>query len=258
MERQLQEPCNLLKALVHYVTSIESSNSSNMISFDFAQMLCRYNCLLVVDAVGSLGAVPLFTEKWEIDVLYSGSQKALSAPPGTSPISFSARAWEKVENRKSTVRSFYLDAVLLAQYWDIVQPYKYHHTGFPTNCYGLREGLAEIAEEGLEAVWKRHRENSELLWKGLEDMGIELFVSDKKYRLPTVTLVKLPDGIDWQKIIRYVLEKYSLEIAPGLGPSSGRVWRIGLMGYNSKKCNVELVLKALKNAMENVPRLNSD
>jgi alanine-glyoxylate transaminase/serine-glyoxylate transaminase/serine-pyruvate transaminase len=86
---------------------------------------------------------------------------------------------EKVENRKSTVRSFYLDAVLLAQYWDIVQPYKYHHTGFPTNCYGLREGLAEIAEEGLEAVWKRHRENSELLWKGLEDMGIELFVSDK-------------------------------------------------------------------------------
>ncbi|XP_062505628.1 alanine--glyoxylate aminotransferase-like isoform X2 [Corticium candelabrum] len=250
----LEEGLKEHKPRVMFVTHAESSGGTLQPLKDIGPLCHRYGCLLVVDAVASLGAVPLFTDAWEIDVLYSASQKVLSAPSGISPITFSRRAWKKVEQRKTRIRSFYLDATLLAHYWGVEQPLQYHHTGLPVNLYGMREALAEICEEGLQAIWERHQVNSELLWTGLENLGLKFLVPDKEYRLGTITAVILPSDVDSQAVIAYVKAKHNLEISPGLGPSKGKIWRIGLMGYNCKLHNVHLALKALKDAFDNIPK----
>ncbi|XP_067128493.1 LOW QUALITY PROTEIN: alanine--glyoxylate aminotransferase [Centruroides vittatus] len=214
------------------------------------KMCHKYNCLLIVDAVASLGAVPIYTDKWEIDVIYSGSQKVLGAPPGSSPMSFSPRAVEKIKNRNLPVQSYYMDALLLGNYWNCdIDPPGYHHTGPISNIYALREALSLLAKEKLEACWKRHKQCAELLYRGLEKMGLELFVEERDYRLPTVTTIRVPEGINWKEISMLIMKKYGIEISGGLGPTAGLVWRIGLMGYNCKVENVNFVLNALKAAL---------
>jgi len=194
-----------------------------------------------------------------IDVIYSGSQKVLGVPPGTAPVSFSPAARAKMEARSTKVQSYYFDMDLVGTYWGVdgVKA-AYHHTGMISNYYALREGLAILGEEGLVQTWDRHRSNAEILWRGLEDLGLKLFVKDPAERLVTVTTIEVPDGVDWLAVNTYIMNKYSLEIAGGLGPTVGKVWRVGIMGYNAQEEKVKLVLTALKDALQHVGWLKTE
>ena len=209
--------------------------------------LCReFDCLLLVDSVTSLGGVPLFIDDWGIDLSYSCSQKGLSCPPGLSPFTMSPRAVEKLERRKKKVANWYLDISLLSKYWG--QERIYHHTAPVNMNYALREALRLLAQEGLAQRWQRHRNNAQLLWDGLADLGLKCHV-DEEFRLPTLTTVRIPQGVDGKAVSKQLLQDYNIEIGGGLGELAGQVWRIGLMGYNSKPENVELVLQTLQKVL---------
>ena len=202
--------------------------------------ICRKNnCLFLVDAVTSLGAVKLLVDDWKIDLAYSCSQKGLSCPPGLSPFTMNIRAEEKLDKRKSKVPNWYLDLSLLNKYWGSDRVY--HHTAPVNMNYAIREGLRLIANEGLENIWERHLRNSEKLCDGLIELGLELHVS-KEFRLPTLTTVKIPPGVDGDLFRNHLLSEYGIEIGNGLGSLSGKIWRIGLMGYNSTDKNVDRLL----------------
>ncbi|XP_062371548.1 alanine--glyoxylate and serine--pyruvate aminotransferase a [Sardina pilchardus] len=214
--------------------------------------LChRHNCLFLVDSVASLAGAPLHMDKQGIDILYTGSQKVLNAPPGTAPISFSERACQKIFNRKTKPVSYFLDMSWLANYWGCDdKPRMYHHTGPVSGFFGLREAFAILAETGLENSWKQHKEVAEYFHQGLEAMGLKLFVEDKMARLPTVTTIVAPPGYDWKEITAYIMKTHQIEISGGLGPSAGMVLRVGLMGCNSTKSNVDMILAALADALK--------
>ncbi len=210
--------------------------------------LCReFDCLLLLDTVTSLGGVPVFLDHWHVDVAYSGSQKCISCPPGISPLTFGPRAVEKLNHRRTKVANWYLDMSLLGKYWGAERTY--HHTAPVNMNFALREALRIIAEEGLENRWERHLRNARALWEGLEDLGIGLHVSED-YRLPSLTTALVPDEVDAKAVTAYLLENFNIEISGAFGPLAGKVWRIGLMGHNSRHENVVLLLAALKEALE--------
>jgi len=217
--------------------------------------LCRESgSLLMVDTVASLGAVPFFVDKWGVDACYTGGQKCLSGPPGISPLTFSARAMEKIKSRKTPVANWYLDATLLAPYWCPPQgtPRKYHHTTPANLIYALREALILVAEEGLSHVWARHQSATDTLYHGLENMGIQLYVqftSEQGGRLRSLTSIAVPEGVDAKQVQQYLLDHFGIEIAGGLGQLAGKIWRVGLMGYNARPSNVKLLLTALREAL---------
>lgn len=228
-----------LLALVHAETSTGARQP-----LDGVAELCReHGSLLLVDTVTSLGGVPLFVDDWGIDVAYSGAQKCLSCPPGASPITFGPRAMEKIHGRKTPVSNWYMNADLLSKYWS-GSPRAYHHTAPMNLYYALREGLRLVAEEGLAARWARHQATAELFWAGLEEMGLECHV-DRAIRLPSLTTVRVPEGVDAAAVTRRLLTEYNIEIAGGLGELAGKVWRVGLMGFNSRRENVTTLLGAL-------------
>lgn len=210
--------------------------------------LCReFDCLLLVDAVTSLATAPLLFDDWKIDVAYSCSQKGLSCPPGLGPIAFGPRALEKMSNRKSTVSSWYLDVSLLATYWE-GDTRRYHHTAPINMNYALREGLRLVSEEGLAPRWARHREIAGFFWDGLEDIGLSCY-APRELRLPALTTVRVPDGVDAAAVARTLLLDYNIEVAGGFGQLAGKVWRVGLMGFNSRRENAMLLLDALKRVL---------
>ena len=205
--------------------------------------LCRaHDCLLLLDTVTSLGGVPLKLDEAKVDLAYSCSQKGLSCPPGLGPFTMGPRAEEKLDRRSGKVPNWYLDMSGLKSYWGSQRTY--HHTAPVNMNYGLREALRLLCEEGLENSWARHRRNSEELWAGLERMGLELHVP-LSHRLPTLTTVKIPDGVDGKAFATHLLNKHGVEIGNGLGDLAGRVWRVGLMGTNSKPETVERLLNLL-------------
>ena len=209
--------------------------------------LCReYDCLLLLDTVTSMAGVPLFLDKWGVDLAYSCSQKGLSCPPGSSPFTMSDRALEVLNNRKSKVANWYLDMSLLANYWG--KGRTYHHTAPVNMTYAIREALRIVAEEGLEARWQRHEEAAEYLYAGLEDMGLECHVP-RKHRLHTLTTVRIPEGVDGKAVTARLIDEHNMELGGGLGDLAGQVWRVGLMGYNAKKENVDTFLAALKKVL---------
>ena len=202
--------------------------------------LCRrYDCLLLLDTVTSLGAVPLALDAWNVDLAYSCSQKGLSCPPGLGPFTMGPRAEAKMMARKGKVPNWYLDVTLLNQYWGSDRVY--HHTAPVNMNFGMREALRLLAEEGLEAAWARHRTNAERLWAGLESLGLELH-APAHLRLPTLTTVRIPEGVDGKAFSLHLLNRHGIEIGGGLGALAGKVWRIGLMGYNSQPENVDRLL----------------
>lgn len=203
--------------------------------------------LFLVDTVTSLGGVPVRVDEWGIDIAYSGTQKCLSVPPGLSPITFSERAVERARDRKSKVQSWYLDINLIASYWGGERTY--HHTAPINALYGLHEGLRAVLEEGLEARFERHRLLGARLQSGLVDREMDLLVAEP-YRLPQLTAVRVPDGVDEASIRRELLERYGIEIGGGLGPLAGAIWRIGLMGETCRWENVTLLLSALDEILE--------
>ena len=214
---------------------------------DFRKVADEFGALLVVDAVATLAGLPLAVDRQRVDICFSGSQKAISAPPGMAPITVNARAEEVLRTRKTKVQSWYFDMSTAMNYWG--KERLYHHTPPISLIYGLREALRIVVEEGLEARWERHRRNQQALVAGLEAMGLELFVSKPADRLMTVTSVRVPQGIDDVKLRRELLDQFNIEIAGGFGPVKGQIWRIGLMGYSSQRAHVLLLLAALEQVL---------
>ncbi len=213
----------------------------------FRKVADELGALLVVDTVASLAAVPVHVDRERIDICFSGSQKAISAPPGMSPITVSPAAEEVFRKRKTKVQSWYFDLTTAMNYWG--KERLYHHTPPISLIFALREAMRLVMEEGLEARWERHRVNQHALIAGLEAMGLELFVKSPADRLPTVTAVTIPGGIDDLKVRTQLLDEFNLEIAGGFGPIKGKIWRVGLMGYCSQKPFVLLFLAALEKVL---------
>ncbi len=234
-------------AFVHAETSTGAQSD--------AEALCRlareHNCLTIVDTVTSLGGTPLEVDAWDIDAVYSGSQKCLSCVPGMSPISFSERAVEKISNRKAPVQSWFLDMNLIMGYWGQGGKRAYHHTAPVNALYALHESLVMLQQEGLEQAWQRHENNHKALAAGLAVLGLE-FVVPEGERLPQLNAVRVPKGIDEAEVRSRLLKNYSLEIGAGLGDLAGKVWRIGLMGYASRRENILLCLSALGNTLKDL------
>ena len=213
----------------------------------FRKVADELGALLVVDAVATLGGVPLDIDRQRIDICFSGTQKAISAPPGMSPITVSSRVEELLRNRKTKVQSWYFDLTRVMNYWG--KERTYHHTPPVPLIYGLHEALRILLEDGLETSWERHRQNQTALIAGLEAMGIRLFVENPEDRLPTVTSVYIPSGIDGSKARARLLDEFNIEIAGGLAEIKTTTWRIGLMGYSSQRANVLLFLDALERVL---------
>jgi alanine-glyoxylate transaminase/serine-glyoxylate transaminase/serine-pyruvate transaminase len=211
---------------------------------DFRKVADELGALLIVDTVATLAGIPLDVDRQRIDICFSGSQKALSAPPGMAPITVNSRVEDLLRARKTPVGSWYFDLTPILTMWGSERTY--HHTPPVSLIYGMREALRIVVEEGLEARWERHQLNQRALVSGLEAMGLELFVASQADRLVTVTAVKIPATLDDRKVRTQLLDEFNIEIAGGIGPTKGKIWRIGLMGYSCQKANVLLFLAALE------------
>ncbi len=216
---------------------------------EIARITHDAGAMIVLDTVTALAGVPVEIDAWEIDAVYSGTQKCLSCPPGLAPVSFGPRAVETLNRRKKKVQSWYLDLTMIQKYWGSDRVY--HHTAPISMNYALREALALVVEEGLEARFARHALNGRALHAGLAGMGLGL-VTDPKHRLPQLTCVKIPDGIDDLTVRRRLLMDWGIEVGGGLGPFKGQAWRIGLMGYGSRHGNVTLFLAALETCLRDL------
>ena len=230
-------------AIVHGETSSGAAQPIDAI----AEVVHAQDGVLIVDTVASLGGVPFGVDAAGVDVCYTGSQKCLGCPPGLGPITLGPRAVARLEARRTPVANWYLDLSLLRQYWD--ERRVYHHTAPVSMLYALHEALRLVAEEGLEARWARHQQCAEQLWAGLETLDIGLHVAPA-LRLPSLTTVRVPSGVDEAAVRRTLLGRYNIEIAGGLGELKGQVWRVGLMGYSAREENVLLLLAALGAILE--------
>ncbi len=242
-EQVNQALCNCspkLVAIVHAETSTGVLQPLKEIS----KIVHDTGALFLVDTVTSLAGTDVRVDDWEIDAVYSGTQKCISAPPGLSPVSFSPNAIEIMDQRKTRVQSWYLDLSLVKNYWSGAKR-AYHHTAPISMVYALHEALRLIFEEGLKKRFKRHRHNHELLRDGLEEMGFE-FVVAPEYRLPMLNAVRIPEGVDDMIVRRRLLDEYNIEIGAGLGAFAGKVWRIGLMGHSCDQNHINMLLAALQ------------
>lgn len=210
---------------------------------EISQLVHDAGALLLVDAVTSLGGVPVEVDRWNIDAIYSGSQKCLSCPPGLAPVSFSQRAMDAISRRKTKVQSWYLDVSMLAQYWGSERVY--HHTAPINMTYGLYEALRVVLEEGLEACFARHMLNHRALKAGLTALGLR-YAAQEGHQLPQLNAVLIPEGIDDAAVRGALLNQFGIEIGGGLGAFKGKAWRIGLMGHTARPNNVYLLLSALE------------
>ncbi len=233
-----------------FVAFVHAETSTGALSD--AKTLCeiakKYHCTTIVDAVTSLGGVELKVDEWQIDAVYSGSQKCLSCVPGISPISFSEQATDIIKNRTTPIQSWFLDQSLVMGYWSGEGKRAYHHTAPVNSLYAMHESLIMLQQEGLENSWKRHADMHQLLASGLDKLGIEFIVPEEE-RLPQLNTVRIPNGIDDAAVRNKLLNEYNLEIGAGLGDFAGNAWRIGLMGYAARKENVALCLSALTEAL---------
>jgi alanine-glyoxylate transaminase/serine-glyoxylate transaminase/serine-pyruvate transaminase len=205
-----------------------------------------HGALFVVDAVCGLGGVPMAVDAMKIDACYAGSQKSLGALPGLAPVTLNERAVQVIKDRKKPVQSYYLDLQCLDRYWN--GDHTYHHTACSNLIYGMREALRIALEEGLEARWARHQLHGDALKAGIEAMGLHVF-TQQGYALSVLTAISLPEGVDELAVRNGLLEEYDIEIGGGFGTLKGRLLRIGLMGYNACRKNVDTVLAALEHVL---------
>jgi alanine-glyoxylate transaminase/serine-glyoxylate transaminase/serine-pyruvate transaminase len=230
-------------AFVQAETSTGAESDARLL----AEIAHRHGCLTIVDAVTSLGGSPLRVDEWQLDAVYSGSQKCLSCTPGLSPVTFSERAVQKIKARKTKPTSWFLDLNLVMGYWGSGKR-AYHHTAPINALYALHEALVLLGEEGLEESWERHRKNHLALRAGLEAMGLKFLVRESA-RLPQLNAIVVPDSINEEELRRRLLEEYNLEVGAGLGALAGKIIRIGLMGYGSNVKNVLYCLAALEEVL---------
>ncbi len=242
VEKKLKHESYKIVAVVHAETSTGVRNPVD----EIGGILKGSDTIYLVDTVTSLGGIEVRMDDWNIDVLYSGTQKCLSCPPGLAPLSFSDKAMEKLNARKSKVPNWYLDLTMIANYWG--QNRVYHHTAPVNMLYGLYQAIMLILEEGTDNVFKRHSRCHKLLVEGLSQLGIKMLV-EEPYRLPMLNAVCVPDGVDELSIRRRLRSDYKIEIGGGLGPLAGKIWRIGIMGHTAREENVERLLMALESTL---------
>ena len=217
-----------------------------------AKVLCQLardnGALSIVDTVTSVGGIEVDVDGWGADAVYSGTQKCLSCVPGISPVTFSPRAVDVINQREKPVQSWFLDMNLVMGYWGANTKRAYHHTAPVNAMYALHESLVILHDEGLESAWQRHQLHHQALVAGLQAMGLTLLV-DEQWRLPQLNLVSIPEGVDDAVVRSTLLAQYDLEIGAGLGVLAGKAWRIGLMGHACSQHNVLLCLTALDNVL---------
>jgi alanine-glyoxylate transaminase / serine-glyoxylate transaminase / serine-pyruvate transaminase len=231
----------VLAAIVH----AETSTGVSQPVAEIGATLAGGDTLFALDCVTSLGGIEVDVDGWSVDAAYSGTQKCLSVPPGLSPVTFSNRAVERIRGRATPVQSWYLDVGLILGYLDAEGGRTYHHTAPISMLYGLRAGLDLVLEEGLDARIARHGLLGRMLQDGLTDLGLEL-LAQEGHRLPQLTTVGLPEGVDEAVWRRQLLAEHGIEVGGGLGELAGRAWRIGLMGHSCQERNVHLVLAAVE------------
>jgi alanine-glyoxylate transaminase/serine-glyoxylate transaminase/serine-pyruvate transaminase len=246
--QQLREALQRVRPKVLGIVHAETSTGAWQPAEELGKVCHEFGTLLVLDAVTSLGCVPLRIDDWQVDAVYSCSQKGLSCPPGLSPVSFSPRAVEAIKRRKTKVQSWYLDTTLIEHYWDSDR--MYHHTAPISMIYAIREGLCLVHEEGLEARWARHLRNHKALKAGLTALGMA-YTAAEGHQLPQLNAVRIPAGVDDAKVRQRMLNEFNIEIGSGLGELKGKAWRIGLMGHGSRPANVLLILAALEQCVVN-------
>jgi len=246
--QQVKEALKKCKPKLVAIVHAETSTGVLQPLVEISKLTHEAGALFVVDAVTSYCGTELKVDDWEIDAVYSGSQKCLSAPPGLSPVSFSSKAVEVLDKRKTKVQSWFLDLTLVKNYWTGAKR-AYHHTGPVSAMFALREALRLVLEEGLEKRFKRHKQNHILLRKGLEKMGFEFLVKPD-YRLPMLNAVKLPAGIEDALTRKRLLDEFNIEVGAGLGDLAGKIWRIGLMGNSSSANHINTLTGALKTILQ--------
>lgn len=241
---QLKKKHYDIVSVIHAETSTGVLNPVQQIG----DLIKGSDTLYIVDAVTSLGGMPVEVDKWGADVCYSGTQKCLSCPPGLAPITFSERAVQKIKNRKSKVPNWYLDMNMLIQYWG-GSTRVYHHTGPINMVYGLYQSIINVLDEGLDKVFLRHRQVRDRLESGLIDLGMDLLV-EKPYRLISVNVPLVPAGVKDAEVRARLMNDYKIEIGGGLGPLAGKIFRIGVMGYTATNENVDRLLGALREILK--------
>ncbi|MEX0638493.1 MAG: aminotransferase class V-fold PLP-dependent enzyme [Burkholderiales bacterium] len=233
-------------AFVHAETSTGAQSDAK----ELTKIAHKHGALVIVDAVTSLAGTPVRVDEWELDAIYSASQKCLSCTPGLSPVSFSERVVERVKKRKDKIHSWFLDMNLLLGYWN-AGVRTYHHTAPTNSLFALHEALLLIREEGLENCWARHQRHHVALKAGLEAMGLKFLVKEE-YQLPQMNAVLCAEGVDEAQVRTRLLSEFGLEIGAGLGPLKGKIWRFGLMGYSCRPDNVMLCLSALGSVLDDM------
>lgn len=242
VEKRLKKESYKIVAIVHAETSTGVRNPVA----EIGALLKGSDTIYLVDTVTGLGGIEVRMDDWNADVLYSGTQKCLSCPPGLAPLSFNDKAMAKLNGRKTKVHSWYLDLTMIADYWG--QNRVYHHTAPVNMLYGLYQALLLILGEGPENVFRRHRESHMALVKGLQEIGLRMLV-DEPYRLPMLNAVCVPEGVDELSIRKRLRSEFKIEIGGGLGSLAGKIWRIGIMGHTARTENVVRFLSALKEAL---------
>lgn len=252
VEHEWGQPIDVERVLAAHprpkvIAAVHAETSTGVLSDIAALGQNKGDALLLVDAVTSIGGLELMADEWGIDIGYAGTQKCLGVPPGLSPFTVSDRAFER---RIQDPRSWYLDIGLLGGYVGSASGSgrTYHHTAPVSMIAGLEAGLERILNEGLEAVQARHRKSGAALQSGLKEMGLELFAAEG-HRLPSLTTVKVPPGVESAAVRAYLLHNFNIEIGAGVRAHANSVWRIGMMGPNANPASVVLVLAALKEAL---------
>lgn len=237
LEAQQQSPHARVLAVVHAETSTGIENVIAPLA-----ALQHTDTLLLVDAVTSLGGIPLEVDGWGIDACYSGTQKCLGVAPGLAPVTLSERAVARLQGRETVPQSWYLDLGLIGAYVGAAR--RYHHTAPISMIYSLHAGLGVVLDEGLDAAWARHRTAGALLQERLPGLGFALLAEDG-HRLPQLTSCWLPEGLDDAGARRALLDRFGIEVGGGLGDFAGKAWRIGLMGHTARERSVITLLGAL-------------
>ncbi len=245
--QQVREALQKHKPKVFGIVHAETSTGAWQPMAELGRICHETDTLLLIDTVTSLAGVPVEIDAWGVDAVYSGTQKCLSCPPGLAPVSFSPRAVEVINKRKTKVQSWYLDMTMVQRYWG--EERFYHHTAPITMVYALREALRLVQEEGLEARFKRHVRNHQALKAGLAALGIGI-ASAEGHQLPQLNAARIPAGVEDLPVRKRLLSEFGIEIGGGLGDFKGKVWRIGLMGHASRPSNVLLFLAALEQCLQ--------
>ncbi len=241
--QEVEDAIKRVRPKVVGIVHAETSTGALQPVEEIARIAHAHDALIAIDTVTSLAGIPVEIDAWEIDAVYSGTQKCLSCPPGLAPVSFGPRAEQVIQERKSKVTSWYLDMTMIGQYWGSNRVY--HHTAPISMNYALREALAMVVEEGLEARFARHLLNHRALKAGLSALGIT-YLTAEGHQLPQLNCVAIPEGVDDVSVRKRLLADWGIEIGGGLGPFKGKAWRIGLMGHSSRKANVLMLLSALE------------